>query len=801
MAAAGGVSTTKNSQILVELAPEDTTAPNLFDLNGMTLVFTPDGQGGYSRSVQPLAWEEDLGEEICEGEEIALGFAFEFGGRSWDSAYVSKHGALTFGAPLAYSYDDAQNRFDTMAEIAAKFVTHPTISPLFKPGYGGITGRRDPLASQFVARQPNRVVVTWFASEPHFYGAFPQETADRFQAALSADGTVRLHYGLVASGDGITGLFPYGDGVPRGDAIAAIADPRNPELPGHLDLLEVAVYETGSDAVIVEFTTRDPIPDPGAGTRFSYRLAIDADEPYWPKAYYDHRDAEFEWRIVLRAEGGHYANGGGILKREGNRIAMVGDIPQDLAGIPIGIIAQVACYDNPGCDPADDSVTAQTELPHTEPVDLSRSDDRFIARQSEVFHYRGVPDTVKIACRVIANLDDVFDMFMFHNEFRIDSQENATPSGRTFGALPRGIGVDDHRVLPVPCGDGRLKKALMLPVLSQNLTEDLGVNFLTHEFIHLWSAYLSFARNGQKETLTNGYYGIHWRGDLHSPAAFQPAGRTESSVMGGSVWHDNGDGTFTPSASWSGLSWLDLYAMGLAEASEVPDVFILRNLEAVVEGSHNPRGETYRGGVYTGDRETVSIEQVLAAEGPRRPGAGESQRDFNLGFVYRVEPGQAPSGDLLDAHANLVTEFTENWSRITGGRSRLLTPLSDGTSESSCVASSETLCLHGDRYEVRVEWRAGDGATGSAQVVPEATEDSGLFQFFDADNWEILIKVLDGCAVNGHYWVYGASTTDLGYVIRVTDTATGEIQEYRNEPGRPAAAITDAKAFPNSCRR
>ena len=74
-----------------------------------------------------------------------------------------------------------------------------------------------------------------------------------------------------------------------------------------------------------------------------------------------------------------------------------------------------------------------------------------------------------------------------------------------------------------------------------------------------------------------------------------------------------------------------------------------------------------------------------------------------------------------------------------------------------------------------------------------------LFRFFDADNWEILIKVLDGCAVNGHHWVYGASTTDLGYEIRVRDTTTDDAKVYRNEPGRPAAAITDDKAFPGAC--
>ena len=117
----------------------------------------------------------------------------------------------------------------------------------------------------------------------------------------------------------------------------------------------------------------------------------------------------------------------------------------------------------------------------------------------------------------------------------------------------------------------------------------------------------------------------------------------------------------------------------------------------------------------------------------------------------------------------------------------------------ACEADAETLCLHDGRYELRADWRTGDSNRGAAKVVPKATRDSGLFRFFDADNWEILIKVLDGCAVNGHHWVYGASTTDLGYEIRVRDTATDVVKAYRNEPGRPAPAITDGKAFSGAC--
>ena len=117
-----------------------------------------------------------------------------------------------------------------------------------------------------------------------------------------------------------------------------------------------------------------------------------------------------------------------------------------------------------------------------------------------------------------------------------------------------------------------------------------------------------------------------------------------------------------------------------------------------------------------------------------------------------------------------------------------------------CEADRETLCLQDSRYAVTVDWRTPDGETGVGTAVHAGTSDSGLFTFSDRDNWEILIKVLDGCALNGHVWVYAASTTDLGYTIRVTDSMTGTVKEYRNEPGVPAVAITDARAFPEGCR-
>ena len=39
--------------------------------------------------------------------------------------------------------------------------------------------------------------------------------------------------------------------------------------------------------------------------------------------------------------------------------------------------------------------------------------------------------------------------------------------------------------------------------------------------------------------------------------------------------------------------------------------------------------------------------------------------------------------------------------------------------------------------------------------------------FFDQDNPELLVKILDGCAINGSYWLYVSAATDLDSTVRV----------------------------------
>ena len=122
----------------------------------------------------------------------------------------------------------------------------------------------------------------------------------------------------------------------------------------------------------------------------------------------------------------------------------------------------------------------------------------------------------------------------------------------------------------------------------------------------------------------------------------------------------------------------------------------------------------------------------------------------------------------------------------------------DGT----CAPDPWTLCLLNERYRVQVDWRTRSGDTGRGFALYQGTNDSGLFWFFDRDNWEVLVKVLDGCAVDGRHWVFSAATTDVRYEMTVTDTlGASPPKVYINELDRPAVALTDTSAFPNGCER
>ena len=113
----------------------------------------------------------------------------------------------------------------------------------------------------------------------------------------------------------------------------------------------------------------------------------------------------------------------------------------------------------------------------------------------------------------------------------------------------------------------------------------------------------------------------------------------------------------------------------------------------------------------------------------------------------------------------------------------------------TCSPTFSALCLGHGRFRIEVAWRDGAGSGGNAHPGPPLADPSGVLWFFAPSNIEMLVKVLDGCGVNGHFWLFGAALTDLGYTLTATDTTSGATRTYDNPPRHAAPAITDTSAF------
>jgi ELWxxDGT repeat protein len=112
---------------------------------------------------------------------------------------------------------------------------------------------------------------------------------------------------------------------------------------------------------------------------------------------------------------------------------------------------------------------------------------------------------------------------------------------------------------------------------------------------------------------------------------------------------------------------------------------------------------------------------------------------------------------------------------------------------SGCQSSSSRLCLNGGRYQVEASWLTREGQSGTGTAV-SLSADTGYFWFFDADNVELVAKVLDGQGVNGHVWVFYGALSDVEYTITVTDTQTGFTRRYFNPQGT-LASVGDTQGF------
>jgi hypothetical protein len=196
---------------------------------------------------------------------------------------------------------------------------------------------------------------------------------------------------------------------------------------------------------------------------------------------------------------------------------------------------------------------------------------------------------------------------------------------------------------------GRLRSFVQMGTLARYpddpQAEFLGTNntldVLGQEAGHRWLSFLHFIDgNGQASDALLGRDLSHWS-FCHNSLA---------SDMEGNEWQEAGGNRFTSVGATNRYSPLDQYAMGLIGADEVPPFY-------TVGDCSNPSGAPAVGASIQGPRIDVTIDQIIAAEGPRVPDSRKAPHTFNMAFLLVSEAGRFPS----DASIAKVDRIRAAW--------------------------------------------------------------------------------------------------------------------------------------------
>ncbi len=203
----------------------------------------------------------------------------------------------------------------------------------------------------------------------------------------------------------------------------------------------------------------------------------------------------------------------------------------------------------------------------------------------------------------------------------------------------------------------------------------------------------------------------------------------------------------------------------------------------------------------------AGFEPIMSSLIPRRVDCGSNAESqalagilsadaASLGYVYAD-----PYAAFINLPDLYETYYNDPWHPLPAGYDKLadafILPAIEAVRRSDlprgCTAGDQTLCLNEERFAVTVEWEKPDGETGVGTAISR-TADTGSFWFFNPDNIELVIKILDGRTVNGHFWIFYGSLSNVAFTITVVDTVTGEKKQYQNPQGN-FASVGDINAF------
>ena len=205
-------------------------------------------------------------------------------------------------------------------------------------------------------------------------------------------------------------------------------------------------------------------------------------------------------------------------------------------------------------------------------------------------------------------------------------------------------------------------------------------------------------------------------------------------------------------------------------------------------------GSPMTGVEVTLDGEIINIPDGDLFEAPRK---GDPSQ---LGSVV-CQPDRG-TFDPRNLNAEVIVETTMG-SDIWQGTRKPCTRI-DRIYDPRGADGSTQACLVGGRFQVNALWEDFQGNSGPAGVrnldasLLGGPPDQALFEFVNTQDGyrnSLLVQLVNGCGVNGRWWVFAGAASNVDYTLTVTDTDTDASSSYSNQLGTPAEAILDTQVF------
>lgn len=318
---------------------------------------------------------------------------------------------------------------------------------------------------------------------------------------------------------------------------------------------------------------------------------------------------------------------------------------------------------------------------------------------------------------------DVYDFVYFMTDFDFDLGGGAfafyLPIRNDISGIGQDVGDNDPTGA---LGSRKIQGVLNLSNIASRggvypdlpTTRFLGANhalsIMGQEQGHRWLSYLNFPGNN---LLLLGRDDAHWSYFMNiESTTSHPAARRSSSAEG-NVWRENGDGTFTSVNLIDGFSRLDHYLMGLRPASDVPDTFVLTNLTGT--GGRTRESAPRPNSVVFGSKQTVTINDIIQANGQRTPNASTAQKSFRAAVILLTRQGTQPSTATL----NKITLYRLAWESYFAQSTDFLASINTGLADqttSRVIAAASAASYKPTLAPGEITALFGQGLAGSTVV-------------------------------------------------------------------------------------